>query len=345
MKHRDGRRFGVWYRNRRGPWEPDGHGAICRLNHTEQQFDLMAGNGRRGAWSILTFGAVGRIKIDGRPRFPEAIWGYTYNDRPLADAVIPAQKTKEHDRFLELLALVCGLGPFEPHVQIEDRVNGVQGKQEKPDFFITLKSGQLIGAEITRLTDPKRTTEWNLIQQLDADFAQAFANDAVLGKRYESVSLSIQVAIRHFRGYDSKALIAVMLNRLRSKSNDATRPQHIDRVRLGDDATLCSHSFSLIMCERRYPWTEITPHVRLEPVDGTTALLDRIKDKIGRSKNYDRRAPLWLVVPIADPWGQYSYPLEQFEDGEYEITPFERLILANPERAIIKFNIAKASMI
>jgi hypothetical protein len=57
---------------------------------------------------MLTFGQIGKLKIDGRPRFPEPIWSYTYNDRPLADAPIPAQKTKEHDRFLELLALVCG---------------------------------------------------------------------------------------------------------------------------------------------------------------------------------------------------------------------------------------------
>lgn len=286
---------------------------------------------------MVTLGQIGKIRIDGRPRFPEAIWSYSYNDRPLADTEIPKDGTKEHDRCLELLALVYGLGHFERGVQIEDRVDGVPGKQEHPDFFITLESGQLIGAEITRLTDPNRTAEWNLIEKLNAAFAQALANDRVLAARYDHVSLSIQVAIRQPKMYDAKELLRAILNRLRTKADSAIRPQHIDRMRQGGDPTLCEHSFSLAIAQRHDRWTEITPHIHIDALDGEARLLERIADKIERSTKYDRRAPLWLVVPIADPWGQYSYPIEQFVDSHYEIAPFERLILTDNMRSMIKF--------
>jgi hypothetical protein len=48
-------------------------------------------------------------------------------------------------------------------------------------------------------------------------------------------------------------------------------------------------------------------------------------------------------VPLADPWGQYSYELEEFENREYEIAPFERLIITNAARAISKLDITNAS--
>lgn len=280
----------------------------------------------------------------GRGWYPEPIWDYTYNDDPLPGVPIPPNGIKEHNRFLELMALVAGLGRFEYNVQIEDRVNGVPGKQESPDFFIKLENGRPIGAEITRLTDPQRTAEWNLIEKLNAALAQALASDATLAKRYEAVSLSIQVRIREPKDYVPKALLAAILKRLSSKPRNAIRPQHIDRVRQHDDATLVQYSFSLVINERHSRWIEITPHIHTDPLDGNAALLERIADKIECSKKYDRRVPLWLVVPVADPWGQYSYELEEFENREYEIAPFERLIIANPARAISKLDITNASI-
>ncbi len=282
---------------------------------------------------MLTLGQVGATQAELGQPWPAAIGDYSYNDQPLRDVEVPLNKTGEWPkRFLELLVLALALGHYEKNVKIEDRVDGVSGKQQAPDFFIALASGWVVGAEVSRLTDEQRTASFNLTEKLSDALANEFATNSALSDRFQNVSLSIQVAIRETAGYNSRSLLASIINRLRNLPPTFIRPGAIDRVRLGDDPLLSKHSFSLIFNGRHSKWTEITPHFPNGHIDAEAAIVKLIDQK--RALKYATNGhPLWLAIGIADPWGQFTYPIEAFAQKSYAIAPFERMIITDNTRA------------
>jgi hypothetical protein len=286
-----------------------------------------------GAFEVLTLGQVGAVQARAGQPWPTAIGDYTYNDQLLRDVEVPLNKTGEWPkRFLELLVLALALGHYEKTVKIEDRVYGDFGKQQAPDFFIALASGQVVGAEVSRLTDEQRTASFNLTQKLNDALANEFATNGALSDRFQDVSLSIQVAIRETAGYNSRSLLASMINRLQNLPPTFIRPGAIDRVRLGDDHLLCKHSFSLVFNDRHSKWTEITPHLPDSDVNAEAAIV-RLIDRKRALKYATNGHPLWLAIGIADPWGQFTYPIEAFAQKSYAIAPFERMIVTDNTRA------------
>lgn len=283
---------------------------------------------------MLTLGQAGAAHAGTGQGWPIAIWDYFYNDQPLKDVEVTLGKDNEWPkRFLELLVLSLALGHYEKMVKIEDRVNGVPGKQESPDFFVTLSTAQIVGVEVARLTDERRTATYRLIEKLSGELAKEFENNAALSARFQNVSLTIQVVIRETAGYNSGKLLEAIIKRLQGLPENFIRPCAIDRVRNGDDETLCKHSFSLIFGDRQPKWTEITPHIPNDNVDAEAAIVKLIDKKRGLA--YDIRGrPLWLALGIADPWGQYTYPIQAFAEKSYAISPFERLIITDNRRAI-----------
>jgi hypothetical protein len=283
---------------------------------------------------VVTLGQVGAAQGAAGQPWPTAIWDYTYNDQPLKNVEVPLIKTGEWPkRFLELLVLALALGHYEQSVKIEDRVDGVPVKQQAPDFFITLANGQIVGAEVSRLTDAQRTASFNLTEKLSDELAKEFATNNALSDRFKNVSLSIQVAIRETAGYNSRTLLASIINRLQNLPLTFIHPSAIDRVRLGDDQLLYKHSFSLIFSERHSKWTEITPYLPKNDVDTEAAMVKLIDQK--RALEYTTNGhPLWLAIGIADPWGQFTYPIEAFAQKRYTIAPFERMLITDNARAI-----------
>jgi hypothetical protein len=281
---------------------------------------------------MLTFGQVGEAKAAGGTPFPESTWTYSYNDQPLAEVEVPIEGDPKHPRFLELLALILAFAQYEHNLKIEDRIDGIPGEQESPDFFVTFDNGQHAAVEVARLTDEERTRWDSLVRKIDANLKEAFTTDSNLAARFERVSLSIRLAIHDAKGFNDKTLTAAIIEKLMRVPEGRILPMGIVTPGPADEL-LNKHKFHLMFSPRHYKWTEVSPYLPNGGVDQEQDLIDLINKK--NRPTYDTKGlPLWLVLAIADPFGQLTYELESFAERAYAIGKFEHMIITNGFAAV-----------
>lgn len=288
---------------------------------------------------MLTYGRIAAMKAAAGEPWPDAIATYTYNGDPLLDVELPLVNGAMSKRHYELMMLACALGNYERDAKIEDRKDGVAGKQESPDFFVEFTDRRIVGVEVARLTDEGRTERDALAAKINRALGDEFAANAALAQRFAKLSLSIRLTIHETTGFKPRDLVAAVVEKLLRLPAAIIRPSAIVTPAPSDEL-LVKYGFFMMFNERHHEWIEVTPHLPNDSIDEQQALLDLIQKKAGLTY-HTQGHPLWLALAITDPFGQLTFDLKSFAERAYAIFQFDRMIITNGSQSVITKPLAR----
>lgn len=279
----------------------------------------------------LTFAKLLRYKSS----FPKAPLGFSYNDRPLGDTeLVHASPLRLCKRSNELLIVSLALAFVEQkHAAIDDRIDGVEGKAEAPDFAVTLDDQRVIGVEVAQITGKNAAAADNLLEKLAFDVNE-FVRTNTLSEYFSLQSISLQLSVTDQRGFNSKQLVGEIID-LALEACSANRPTGAMLFPDANDHPLLNayKCRGQITAPSHSP-ISITPDPFANRVTTPGIHVASLIEQKRSLKYREVGDGLWLALGVTDPIGQFRFNIENFSGSTYDMEPFERIIITDGFRAV-----------